>query len=59
MAELAEVSTEDLMKEVQRRLECQKKPEKRLILVGECFLRHARARDPAVPRESNGDPASA
>jgi adenylate kinase len=34
MAELAEVATEDLMKEVQRRLNCQSKPEKRLILVG-------------------------
>ena len=34
MADLAEIATEDLMKEVQRRLNCQSKPEKRLILVG-------------------------
>ena len=34
MADLAEIPTEDLMKEVQRRLQCQQKPEKRLILVG-------------------------
>lgn len=32
--ELAEVSTEDLMKELQHRLDCTKKPEKRLILIG-------------------------
>merc|ERR1711934_196921 len=34
MADLSEIATEDLMKEVERRLNCQSKPEKRLILVG-------------------------
>ena len=35
MAEaLAEVSTDALMREIQRRLDCQSKPDKRLILVG-------------------------
>jgi len=34
MADLSEIATEDLMAEVQRRLKCQDKPEKRLILVG-------------------------
>mmetsp|Transcript_46687 Transcript_46687/g.74688 ORF Transcript_46687/g.74688 Transcript_46687/m.74688 type:complete len:201 (+) Transcript_46687:195-797(+) len=33
-AELAEVSTDALMREIQRRLECQSKPDKRLILIG-------------------------
>ena len=33
-AELAEVATADLLAEVQRRLECTDKPEKRIILVG-------------------------
>ena len=32
--DLSDVSIESLMKEVQRRLECQTKPEKRVILVG-------------------------
>lgn len=32
--DLSEASVEDLMAEVQRRLECQSKPEKRVILVG-------------------------
>jgi adenylate kinase len=31
---LADVSVQDLMAEVQRRLDCAKKPEKRLILIG-------------------------
>ena len=34
MADLSEIATEDLMAEVQRRLKCQDKPEKRLVLVG-------------------------
>jgi cytidylate kinase len=34
MADLAEVSTDALMREVQRRLDCQSKPDKRVILVG-------------------------
>ena len=34
--DLAEVSTDALVKEVQRRLECANKPEKRIILVGGC-----------------------
>eukprot|EP00891_Asterochloris_glomerata_P007680 jgi/Astpho2/7680/e_gw1.00115.187.1_t len=33
-SDLLDVPTEELLKEVQRRLECQTKPEKRLILVG-------------------------
>lgn len=33
-ADLAEISTEDLMKEVNRRLSCLQKPEKRLVLIG-------------------------
>ena len=35
MADLSEVPVGELMAEVRRRLECQDKPEKRLILVGE------------------------
>jgi hypothetical protein len=31
---LADVSVQDLMAEVQRRLDCARKPEKRLILIG-------------------------
>ena len=42
MAEqLAEVSTDALMREIQRRLDCQTKPDKRLILIGRsgvCFF---------------------
>lgn len=34
-AVLAEVSTEDLMRELSHRLECTKKPEQRMILIGE------------------------
>lgn len=33
--ELSEVPTEELMKEIQHRLDCTKKPEKRVILIGE------------------------
>jgi len=32
--DLSEVSVDDLLAEVQRRLDCQLKPEKRLILIG-------------------------
>jgi hypothetical protein len=32
---LADVSTEDLLRELSHRLECTRKPEKRLILIGE------------------------
>ena len=32
--DLSEIATEDLVHEVQRRLECLDKPEKRLILIG-------------------------
>ncbi|GFR39996.1 hypothetical protein Agub_g530 [Astrephomene gubernaculifera] len=32
--DLSEVATEDLMKEIQHRLDCTKKPEKRVILIG-------------------------
>ena len=31
---LESISTDDLMKEVQRRIDCAKKPEKRVILIG-------------------------
>jgi len=31
---LADVSIQDLMSEVQRRLDCTKKPDKRIILIG-------------------------
>ena len=41
-AALAELSTEALMREVQRRLDCQTKPDKRLILIG-----------PSVPQMRN------
>ncbi len=33
--DLAEVATEELMKELQHRLDCLKKPEQRIILIGE------------------------
>ncbi len=33
--DLSEISTQDLVHEVQRRLECLNKPEKRLILIGQ------------------------
>lgn len=33
-AALAEISTDALMAEIQRRLECTVKPEKRIILIG-------------------------
>jgi len=34
MADLSDVPTEDLVKEMQRRLSCQTKPEKHVILIG-------------------------
>ena len=34
MADLTDVRTEDLLAEVQRRLECSAKPEKHIILIG-------------------------
>ena len=37
-SELSEVSTDALMREIQRRLDCQTKPDKRLILIGGLFL---------------------
>ena len=37
--DLSEISTEELVHEVQRRLECLNKPEKRLILIGNARLR--------------------
>ena len=36
-SDLAEVSTDALMREIQRRLDCQTKPDKRLILIGGVF----------------------
>lgn len=44
--DLAEVSTEELMHEVQRRLSCLNKPEKRLILIGACARAGLRRRPP-------------
>ena len=41
--DLSEIPVEELVHEVQRRLECLSKPEKRLILIGEacrCGPRH-------------------
>lgn len=35
--DLSECSVGELMEEVQRRLDCQSKPEKRVILIGACF----------------------
>ena len=40
-SDLLDVPTEELLKEVQRRLECQTKPEKRLILVGQQHISSA------------------
>lgn len=34
MADLVDVPTEELVKEMQRRLNCQSKPEKHVILIG-------------------------
>ena len=34
--DLSECSVAELMSEVERRLECQNKPEKRVILIGAC-----------------------
>lgn len=38
--DLSEIPTEQLVHEVQRRLECLNKPEKRLILIGELQQAH-------------------
>ena len=38
-AQLDEVSTEELVKEIQRRINCATKPEKHIILIGELKLR--------------------
>jgi len=45
MADLSEIATEDLMKEVERRLNCQSKPEKRLILVGKWWEKNQPAHE--------------
>lgn len=34
---LADVPTEELLRELSHRLECSKKPEKRIILIGGCY----------------------
>lgn len=34
MADLSDVPTDELVKEMRRRLECQNKPEKRVVLIG-------------------------
>ena len=36
--DLSDLPTEALVKEVERRLECLNKPEKRLVLIGECLM---------------------
>lgn len=38
MTDLVDVPTEELVKEMQRRLSCQSKPEKHVILIGALFL---------------------
>ena len=35
MADLTDVPTDELVKEMQRRLSCQTKPERHIILIGE------------------------
>lgn len=42
MADLADVPLGDLMKELQRRLECSSKPKKHLILIGKPQQQHCR-----------------
>ena len=44
--DLSEVSVDDLLAEVQRRLDCQLKPEKRLILIGDGLYASSAAPDP-------------
>jgi hypothetical protein len=44
MTDLSEVSTEKLLCEMQRRLDCQSKPEKRIVLLGAHILPIARIR---------------
>lgn len=34
--DLADIATDDLLAEVQRRMHCRDKPEKRVIMVGKC-----------------------
>lgn len=34
--DLADIATDDLLAEVQRRMHCMDKPEKRVIMVGKC-----------------------
>ena len=53
--DLSEVPVAELMAEVRRRLECQDKPEKRLILVG--ALRGPRARPLRAPPPPGPPPA--
>ena len=38
MADLTDVPTDELVKEMQRRLSCQTKPERHIILIGEAFI---------------------
>ena len=45
MADLSEIATEDLMKEVERRLKCQSRPEKRLILLGKWWEKNREAHE--------------
>ena len=41
MADLVDVPTEELVKEMQRRLSCQSKPEKHVILIGTLVTVHS------------------
>lgn len=55
--ELAEVPVEALLAELSRRLECSKKPEQRLILIGECRHRRPSAIHPfRLPALSHAGP---
>ena len=38
MADLTDVPTDELVKEMQRRLSCQTKPERHIVLIGEAFI---------------------
>jgi hypothetical protein len=52
--DLSEVDITDLLHEVQRRIECQTKPEKKVILIGMCAERSALSR-PACPTDGRAD----
>jgi uncharacterized DUF497 family protein len=51
--DLSTVKTEDLVHEVQRRLECLNKPEKRLVLIGEAMGLRVVATVPTRPASTH------